>query len=111
MGAMPQTPVVRFRQPESQQSPITFPKNSFTQEQMATSQRSATSETPPTSDRQSRSARDRQSRSADLSSRRRPRIVASLERGSQRVFELLTPRRLRRDNSQPKVCKVSIILK
>jgi hypothetical protein len=31
-----------------------------------------------------------------------------LERGSQRVFELLTPRRLRRDNSQPKVCKVRL---
>ncbi|KAI6175773.1 Non-specific serine/threonine protein kinase [Aphelenchoides bicaudatus] len=95
-GAMPQTPVIRFRQPETQQSPITLPKNALKPDQKTSSQRSATSETPPTSDRQSRSA-DR--------STRRPRIVASLERGSQRVFELLTPRRLRRDNSKPRVCK------
>jgi hypothetical protein len=86
-----QTPVIRVRKQEAKQSPIILPKSIASQE-------STRSETPPPVDRPSRSAER---------SSRRPRLVASLERGSQRVFELLTPRRLRKDPSQAKICKVN----
>jgi len=97
------TPVVpnpmmqRYRQQEPKQSPVVLPKSSLSNEDKP--QKSAVSVTPLTS-----TALERKSRSSDRSSRR-PRIVASLERGSQRMFEFLTPRRLRRDPSQVKVCK------
>lgn len=100
------TPVIRFRQPDpkQQQSPITLP----TKINNSTSSgwnfwcftiKFSFSDTPPPT-----AGDNRPSRSSDRSTRK-PRIVASLERGSQRVFELLTPRRLRKDNSQVKICK------
>lgn len=44
----------------------------------------------------------------DAKSPRRGKLFASLERNVPRVFDMITPRRLKRDNSVVKICKVGV---